>query len=70
MKNIFFLFVALALLFSCKTQNQQTANDSATHDTIVDESDSGNDSASRYCAELVKEILKSSPRYKQLTNGL
>jgi hypothetical protein len=71
MKNIYPFFIVLALLFSCKTQNQQTANDSASVDTVVSkEKPSTVDTSVQFCGELVKEILKSSPRYKQLTSGL
>lgn len=66
------LLVILLFLASCNTQNKPASADTATVDSgiIQHENEVTDQHHIRYCSNLVKEILISSPRYKKLTDGL
>lgn len=71
MKNIYIVIGLFFIIISCNTRNNNSSN-SESHDSLTysSESDAPETAAVTYCPQLVKEILKSSPRYKQLTEGL
>jgi len=68
MKTAGLLFIFL-IVISCNSQNRQTTRDTTETDSIITTPHSQAVTLT-YCPELVKEILRSSPRYKQLTKGL
>jgi len=71
MKNWGIIFFSLFII-SCNTQNQPATSDSAERDTLISKPENTETQTKvvSYCSELVKNILISSPRYRQLTNGL
>lgn len=71
MKNYYLLMIVFFTVISCNTRNNSSDNSSTQQDSSSYSSDKDTlDVAIDYCPALVKEILKSSPRYKQLTDGL
>ena len=71
MKSFYFVLLSL-IIISCNTRNQRSESDTTGQDSAIESPETDNNAVSSivYCPELVKEILKSSPRYKQLTDGL
>lgn len=70
MKLFYLLFLGVVLI-SCKTRNQGDTSGPANGDSIVTAEETGKKQVQvKYCENLVKEILRSSPRYKQLTGSL
>lgn len=71
------IIILLIILISCNTNNTNklpaTSEDTSslmnTGDSTYTES-TRDSSSVKLCGDLVKEILRSSPRYKKLTNGL
>jgi hypothetical protein len=68
----FFYLLLLGVVFlSCKSQQQRTETGTAESDSIVTAGEpEKRQQQVTYCENLVKEILRSSPRYKQLTGSL
>lgn len=75
MRNIYYFFGLLVILtVSCKSGNQQDTSADSVHDTTESYQESqyhqDNSGVSSVCPELVKEILRTSPRYRKLTEGM
>jgi hypothetical protein len=67
MKHLFFLFTVL--LVACNSQPSKQMSDTTNYDsTNVKKSESVERTG--FCNQFAEEILKSSPRYKNLTDGL
>ena len=74
MKTIRLSFIALALMaiFACNNQQSNKSENSNISDTIQtsEEKDSARSVEQKPCETIVREILISSARYKQITSGL
>lgn len=67
MKHIFLLLTVV--LIACNSQSSKQGNDSAINDSVtIGKTESVEKNG--FCDKLVEEILKTSPRYKKITDGL
>ena len=69
MKHIIFLLAVIVV--ACNSQPSKKVSDSSASDSNATELvEKGQVEKNNFCNELAEEILKSSPRYKKLTEGL